>query len=69
MNEQPLDNVKEGKDIYVVVDVVVDKCLKFYRHAPSAVKQRNKALGLIKHSFTALDDTNFIPLLYGPPTC
>ena len=59
MNEQPLDYVKEEKDL----GVVVDNRLKFHKHAASAVKQANKVLGLIKHSFTALDDTT-LPLLY-----
>ena len=59
MNKQPLDYVKEEKDL----DVVVDNRLKFHKHAASAVKQANTVLGLIKHSFTALDDTT-LPLLY-----
>ena len=59
MNEQPLDYVKEEKDL----GVVVDNRLKFHKHAASAVKQANKVLGLIKHSFTGLDDTT-LPLLY-----
>ena len=59
MNGQPLDYVKEEKDL----GVVADNRLKFRKHAASAVKQANKVLGLIKHSFTALDDTT-LPLLY-----
>ena len=59
MNEQPSDYVKEEKDL----GVGVDNRLKFHKHAASAVKQANKVLGLIKHSFTALDDTT-LPLLY-----
>ena len=56
---KPLDYVKEEKDL----GVVVDNRLKFHKHAASAVKQANKVLGLIKDSFTALDDTT-LPLLY-----
>ena len=41
----------------------MDNRLKFHIHAASAVIQANKVLGLIKHSFTALDDTT-LPLLY-----
>ena len=41
----------------------MDNRLKFHKHAASAVKQANKVLGLIKHSFTTLDDTT-LPLLY-----
>ena len=64
MNEQPLDYVKEEKDL----GVVVDNRLKLHKLAASAVKQANKVLGLIKHSFTALDHTA-LPLLYTSMVC
>ena len=59
MNEHLLDYVKEEKDL----GVAVDNRLKYHKRAASAVKQANKVLGLITHSFTALDDTT-LPLLY-----
>ena len=66
MNERPLNHIKEEKDL----DVVVDNRLKFHTHVASAVTQTNKVLGLIKHSFTALDGYYYTPLVYfhGPPT-
>ena len=53
MNEQPLDYAKEERDL----GVIADNRLKFHTHSPPAVKKANKVLGLIKHSFTALDGT------------
>ena len=59
MNERPLENVKEEKDL----GVIMDNRLKFHTHASASVKKANKVLGLIKHSFAALDETT-LPLLY-----
>ena len=59
MDKQQLDIVKEEKDL----GVIIDNRLKFHRHASAAIKKANKVLGLIKHSFTALDETT-LPLLY-----
>ena len=41
----------------------MDHKLKFHTHTSAAIKKANKILGLIKHSFTTLDETT-LPLLY-----
>ena len=59
MNEHQLENVKEEKDL----GVIMDHKLKFHTHTSAAIKKANKILGLIRHSFTTLDETT-LPLLY-----
>ena len=59
MNQQPLHNVKEEKDL----GVIIDNRIKFHTHTSSAIKKANKILGLIKHTFKALDETT-LSLLY-----
>ena len=59
-----INQIKEEKDL----GNGVDHRLKFHTHLASAVKQANKVWGLIKHSFTALDDVT-IPLLYTSMVC
>ena len=59
MNEHQLENVKEQKDLGVTIDYK----LKFHTHTSAAIKKANKILGLIKRSFTSLDETT-LPVLY-----
>ena len=65
MNEQPLDYVKEEKDL----GVVVDNRLKFHKHAASAVKQAN-GFGFDQTFIHCIGWYYFTPLVYvnGPPT-
>ena len=58
MNGYALQNVKE-KDLGILVD---DK-LKFHTHTSSVIKKANSILGLIKRSFSVLDE-NTLPRLY-----
>ena len=51
MNEHTLEEVEVEKDL----GVIVDKNLKFHKHASFAVKKANTILGLIKRSFTVFD--------------
>ena len=59
MNEYTLDNVNEEKDL----GVMIDSKLKFHTHTSSAIKKANSILGLIKRSFTAIDEKT-LPILY-----
>ena len=54
-----LENVKEEKDL----GVIIDNQLKFHTHTSAAVKKANSILGLIKRSFVALDEDT-LPLLF-----
>ena len=59
MSGNVLDTVNEEKDLGVIVD---DK-LNFRKHISTAVKKAQQMLGLIKHTFSCLDETT-IPWLY-----
>ena len=59
MSGRPLEDVDEEKDL----GVIIDKDLKFHRQAAAAVKKANSSLGIIKKSFTFLDEET-LPLLF-----
>ena len=59
MKDYALQNVKEEKDLEILID---DK-LKFHTHTSSVIKNANSILGLIKRSFSVLDE-NTLPRLY-----
>ena len=59
MNGERLAQVNDEKDL----GVIIDKDLRFHKHAAAAVKTANSRLGLIKKSFAVLDQTT-LPLLY-----
>ena len=61
MNGQKLKQIKEEKDL----GVIVDDELKFHKQTAAAVKKANSRLGLIKKSFAVLDQDT-LPLLYCP---
>ena len=52
MNGRSLEDVDEEKDL----GVIIDKDLKFHRQAAAAIKKANSSLGIIKKSFTFLDE-------------
>ena len=56
MNDYALQNVKEEKDLGILVD---DK-LKFHTHTSSVIKKANSILGFIKRSFSVLDVTKIV---------
>ena len=59
MNGNSLDQVMEGKDL----GVIIDHEIKFHQQTAASVKKANRVLGLIKKSFSHLDET-MLPLLY-----
>ena len=59
MNEHMLEEVEVEKDL----GVIVDKDLKFHRHASFAITKANTILGLIKRSF-AIFDHKMLPKLF-----
>ena len=59
MNGYALQNVKEEKE----VGILIDDILKFHTHTSSVIKKANSILGLIKRSFSVLDE-NTLPRLY-----
>ena len=59
MNEHMLEEVEVEEDL----GVIVDKNLKFHKHASFAVKKANTILGLIKRSFTVFDH-KMLPKLF-----
>ena len=59
MNEHELETIEEEKDL----GVIIDNKLKFHTHISAAIKKANRILGLIKRSFTELDE-NTLPILY-----
>ena len=59
MNGFMLDNVKVVKDL----GVQMDSELKFHEQTSAAIKKANSILGLIKKTFTNLDE-KILPLLY-----
>ena len=58
MNDYVLQNVKEEKDLGILID---DK-LKFQTHTSPVIKMANSILGLIKRSFSMLDDNTLAGL-------
>ena len=59
MNGNSLDQVMEEKDL----GVIIDHELKFHQQTAASVKKTNHVLGLIKKSFSNLDETT-LSLLY-----
>ena len=59
MNGQQLDQVKEEKDL----GVLIDDELKFHKQTATAIKTANRVLGVVKKSFSYFDDRN-LPLIY-----
>ena len=59
MNEHTLEEVEVEKDL----GVIVDKNLKFHKHASFAVKKANTILGLIKRFFAVFDHKT-VPKLF-----
>ena len=59
MNEHTLEEVEVEKDL----GVIVDKDLKFHKHASFVIKKTNTILGLIKRSFAVFDHT-MLPKLF-----
>ena len=59
MNGQQLDQVKEEKDL----GVLIDDELKFHKQTAAAIKTANRVLGVVKKSFSYFDDRN-LPLIY-----
>ena len=59
MNGQCLEQVKQEKDL----GIVIDDELKFHQQTAAAIKKANGVLGVIKRSFALLDET-IVPTLY-----
>ena len=59
MNGHELEQVEEEK----YLDVIIDKILKFHTHTSAVIKKAKRILGLIKRSFSALDETT-LPILF-----
>ena len=59
MDENKLDQVKEEKDL----GVLIDNELTFHNQIAAAIKRADRFLGIIKKSFTLLD-VSTLPLLY-----
>ena len=59
MNGKELEQVKEEKDL----GILIDDQLKFHKQTAAAVKKANMVLGIVKKSFIHLDSTT-LPLLY-----
>ena len=59
MSEKCLEQVKEEKDL----GIVIDDELKFHKQTAAAIKKANGVLGAIKKSFALLDETT-LPMLY-----
>ena len=59
MSWRSLEDVEEEKDL----GVIIDKDLKFRRQAAAAIKKATSSLGLIKKSFTFLDEKT-LPFLF-----
>ena len=59
MNGQQLDQVKEEKDL----GVLIDDELKFHKQTAAAIKTANRVLGVVKKSYSYFDDRN-LPLIY-----
>ena len=58
MNEHTLEEVEVEKDL----GVIMDKDLKFHKHASFAIKKANTILGLIKRYFAVLDHKTLLKL-------
>ena len=59
MNGQQVDQVKEEKDLGVLIDDE-SKC---HKQTTAAIKTANRVLGVVKKSFSYFDDRN-LPLIY-----
>ena len=59
MNGIGLENVVKEK----YLGVIIKKDVTFHHHVSTAVTKANQALGLIKHTFTTLDEVA-LPLLF-----
>ena len=59
MNDHILENLKEEKDL----GVIIDNRLKFPTHTSAAIQKANSILGLIKRSFATFDEDT-LPLLF-----
>ena len=59
MNDHILENVKEEKDL----GVIIDNRQKFHTHTSAAIKKANSILELIKRSFATFDE-DILPLLF-----
>ena len=59
INRQPLEEVTEHKDL----GVVFDNMLKFHSHVSTITSKANRILGMIKRSFTTLNQSTLL-LLY-----
>ena len=59
MNGQCLEQVKQEKDL----GIVIDDEFKFHQQTAAAIKKANGVLGVIKRSFALLDET-IVPTLY-----
>ena len=59
MGEKCLEQVKQEKDL----GIVIDDELKFHKQTAAAIKKANGVLGVIKKSFALLDETT-LPMLY-----
>ena len=59
MNEHELETIEEEKDL----GIIIDNKLKFHTRTSAAIKKANRILGLIKRSFTELDEIT-LPILY-----
>ena len=47
-----LEKVKEEKDL----GIIVDDALKFHKHVSAAVLKANQTLGIVKRTFSTLDE-------------
>ena len=60
INGQPLEEVTEHKDL----GVVLDNMLKFHSHVSMITSKASRILGMIKRSFTTLNQQSTLLLLY-----
>ena len=59
MKGQPLKSINEEKDL----GIIMDNGLRFIKQPAAAVKKANVGIGVIKKSFSLLDEFT-VPLLY-----
>ena len=59
INNHILEEVDDERDL----GVIIDNSLKFHKHTAAAIKKANAVLGIIKKSFTTLDE-RILTLLY-----
>ena len=65
MNGTTLEATSDEKDLGVTVDlrVTVDRDLKFHLHVSKAVNKASRMLGLVRATFTCLDEST-LPKLF-----